>query len=212
MLKKIVFICSLLLAVSQSAYSQFQIGANLGAVVSSTNLDLQGRSVSSLAGFYPELQAGYRFNDYFATNLGLGYTQKGFKEQPLGEGESRVRANFFSIPVYADVHLPIGEKFSAGAIAGLQFNIFNSISAPAPYNIDYQQMHNPVGLLCGVQLGYNLQEDLQLHLQYRFESDFVYADDNERLGRMHENLFLVGLTYVIDFAREVYPSADAVVW
>lgn len=203
MLKRLFLILSLLATSATVAFSQFHIGANLGAGVSATNLNPAGREVSSLVGVYPEVYAGYDFNKNLSANLGLGYMQGGFKEQPFGDGERTVRLRYFRMPVYADLHFPFCQKLSAGALAGLQFNVFNSLDAPAPFNIDFQQMHHPVSLLLGVQCAYNICPNMQLHLQYRYVSDFAYADDNEVLGRLHGNNFLVGVSYVLGKSKTV---------
>lgn len=215
MVKRLFFTLSLLLALVCPAFAQFEVGANLGAGFSATNLDLLSRDVSSSAGFYPELKAGYLFNDWLSANLGVGYLQRGFKEQPAGENERKVRLRYFQVPVYATARYPIAEKFSVAASMGLQFNFFNSLDAPAPFNIDFQEMHNPVAFLCGAECGYNIAKDWRLNLQYRYTADFVYADDNKVLGRLHTNCLLLGVSYTIQPVEKINPPVEgalSVVW
>lgn len=197
MCKRFFCLLSLLLTLSGVASAQFNVGANLGTVVSATNLEMQGRETSPLAGFYPELKAGYAFSEYFSANLGVGFSQRGFKEKPFGDDERKVRLRYFNIPVYATASYPVFKKATVGASAGFQFNLFNSLDAPAPYNIDFQQMHCPASFLCGAQVGYELMKELKLELQYRLVTDFAYADDNEVLGRLHTNYFMLGVSYTI---------------
>ena len=197
MVQRFFFTLALLLCLVRPAFAQFEIGASLGPSISATNLDPLGREVSALAGFYPELRAGYVFNDWLSANLGVGYCRRGFKERPYGEAEKKVSLSYFQIPVYATAFYPLCEKLSVAASMGLQFNVFNSTDAPAPFNIDYQEMHDPVAFLCGAECQYALFKDIRLSLQYRYTADFVYADDNKSLGRLSANYILLGVTYTV---------------
>lgn len=206
MVQRFFFILSLLLCLTRPASAQFEIGASLGPSISTTNLDPLGREVSALAGIYPELRAGYIFNDWLSASLGVGYCRRGFKERPYGETQKKVSLNYFQMPVYATAFYPLCGKFTVAASMGLQFNVFNSSDAPAPFNIDFQEMHDPVAFLCGAECRYALFKDVCLNLQYRYTADFVYADDNKSLGRLAANYILLGVTYSVP-RREKNSSA-----
>lgn len=197
MVKRLFFTLSLLLTLVCPAFSQFEIGANLGASFSASNLEPLGREVTSLSGVYPEIRAGYLVNNWLTANLGLGFAQRGFKEQPVGEAERKVRLRYFQLPVYATARYPLCDKLSVAGSLGFQFNFFNSSDAPAPFNIDFQEMHNPVAFLFGAECGYNVTKDWRVNLQYRYTADFAYADDYEVLGRLHANYLMLGVTYTI---------------
>lgn len=210
MLKKIIAALAFVGVFANSASAQFEIGANMGASFSTTNLEPLGREVSPLCGFYPELRAGYLFNDWLSAHLGLGFSQRGFKEQPVGEAARKVRLRYFQLPVYASVRYPLCNKVSVAASMGLQFNFFNSLDAPAPFNIDFQEMHHPVAFLCGAECGYELFKDVRLSLQYRYTADFVYADDYKNLGRLRASWLLIGVSYTIGTAsKDVKPVEGA---
>ena len=210
MVQRLICTFSLLLALVCPAFSQFEIGANLGASVSVSHLDPLGRDVSPLSGIYPELRAGYLFNDWLSANLGVGFAQRGFKEQPEGEAARKVRLRYFQVPIYAGARYPLCNKVSVAASFGLQLNFFNSSDAPAPFNIDYQEMHNPLAFLCGAECGYDLFKDVRLNLQYRYTADFVYADRYESLGRLSANWIMLGVTYTLrPKTAEVHPIEGA---
>lgn len=197
MLKRLFPIISLLLVFSSAAVAQFEIGANAGTSISATNLNLQGRDLSNLVGFYPEVDASYQFAKHFSANLGVGFTQRGFREQPEGEGKRQVRLRYFTLPVYATAGLPLGQKLRGGVSAGFQFNFFNSADATPPYNVDPQHRNNPVSFLFGSELGYMLSDKFWINLRYRLATDFGEADDVQVLGRLHSHYVMLGLSYVL---------------
>jgi opacity protein-like surface antigen len=82
-----------------------------------------------------------------------------------------------------------------GLLAGLHFNLINSESASYPFEKDFQQLDNTVGLLCGVMARYQLTDVLSLGFQYRYNADLTDVDNSGDLGRLRYHTFQIGISY-----------------
>jgi opacity protein-like surface antigen len=189
--------------------AQFEVGASAGASLSSTNQDVGNYDYRTLAGLYPEVQAGYLFNDYLRADMGLGFESLGFKVKPQNEGTFNVRLRYFSVPVYATFQYPVIPKLSVGLLAGLHFNLINSESASYPFEKDFQQLDNTVGLLCGVMARYQLTDVLSLGFQYRYNADLTDVDNSGDLGRLRYHTFQIGIFYRLKSGKAVTAPVGA---
>lgn len=208
MIKKTVLALAFFVATAFQAAAQFQIGANLGASASSTNLNPAGREINPIGGFYPELMAGYVFNPYLSASMGVGYVQRGFKQAPYGGFEQSVRLRYLTLPVYATAAHRVYKKLSAGMSMGVQFSKKNLSDGEPPYRVDISKLNSPVGFLCGAHVGYDLCKDFKLNLQYRLVSDFGYADDWKDLGRLHSHFFTLGVSYAVSAQKAEGKKAE----
>ena len=208
------FVASVFLSLfCQMAQAQFEMGLKAGGTISGTHLSRSGRSFGPVGGFVPELQAGYSFGDFFRTDLGLGYVQRGFSMKAQGGEEHRVRYRYFSLPVYATLQYPVLPRVEAGVLAGFGLNLYNSQGDnAAPFSLDRRQMNSTVSFLCGIEAGYKLKEDLTLNVQYRYATDMLDADEEGVAGRLWTHQITLGVTYVIDLVRMGVPAPGAIYW
>lgn len=199
--KQILLLLAILVAPVKS-YAQFEIGANMGASISHTNLTMGYYDYAHLSAFYPELKAGYVISDYFKADLGLSYATLGFEVTPQNESAQDVKLRYFSIPLYVTAQYPVCSKLSLGVLAGMHFNFINHISADYPFACDYARLRHEVGFLFGGQVEYRLTDNIGLSAQYRINPDFYEADKDNRVGRFAYHNILVGFTYYLDEVKE----------
>ena len=195
------FLIILFSFIAFNSNAQFEIGLNAGASFNGTNKSNENfYHFGNYTSFYPEINAGYSFDKNWSINWGIGFSSKGYKIIPAdsepGEPDSYSKFRYFSIPLSISYRYPVNSFYGKLSI-GLQPNFYTGQSAPARYEEDFQQMNHTIGLLIGAEIGYSLCDNLNIHLGYRYNPDFNYADKLERQGKLRSNYLLVGISYIM---------------
>ena len=198
----------LLLFISLKVNAQFEIGLNAGVAFNHTNKDDERfYRFGNYTSFYPEINAGYSFNDHWSVHGGFGFSSKGYKVTPVpgdetaGEKEAYCKFRYFSVPLSLAYGRSV-KSFYGKLSAGVQPNFLYRQNAPVRYEEDFRQMNLTVGILLGAEIGYLLSDKLRLHIAYRYNPDLNDADKWERQGRFRSNIIMVGVTYVVEQLKQ----------
>jgi opacity protein-like surface antigen len=197
-MKKILL---LLFFCSASALSaQFQIGLNAGVAFNGTGNDNDSYyGYENYTSFYPEIKVGYAFTSHWSLNLGMGISSKGYEQvssEILGGTHEYYKFRYFSLPFCISYSYPVNAVYGKISL-GIQPNFYNRQNVPAGKEIDYQQMKHTVGGILGVEAGYFLTDNLSIHLSYRYNPDWIYADEEKIAGKLSSNYVLLGITYSV---------------
>lgn len=199
------------------AFSQWEVGADMGLVISRSNRSSDSRyATEPAATFLPELRGGYTFGSKSQWNVSMGasYFTKRYSLEPRQadiEATDDCRFHYFSLPVTLTYRIPVKQLW-IGLSGGLQTDFYINQSTPSitlygeessPYELDNSEMNQGFEFSLGAELGYNINDNWKVLMAYRYAFDVAKVDDRNFHGKFRSNIISFGFRYVFSDVKQV---------